>query len=71
MQQAVEQHRQFAERLREAGVDVLVIESHDPEAPDAVFPNNWFTTHDEAEVGGAPSLLRACFTPSHFLPRRL
>ena len=34
--------------LREAGVTVLVVEDTPvPVKPDAVFPNNWFTTHED------------------------
>ncbi len=38
----------MVELLREAGVTVLVIEDTPvPVKPDAVFPNNWFTTHED------------------------
>lgn len=52
MREAAEQHERFVAKLREAGVEVVLLEAHDPEAPDACFPNNWFTTHPESEVGG-------------------
>ncbi|MEP6699188.1 MAG: arginine deiminase-related protein [Verrucomicrobiota bacterium] len=39
------------ERLREAGVTVHVFEdTATPEKPDAVFPNNWFSTHDDGRI---------------------
>lgn len=37
--------------LRSAGVNVLVLEdSEEPAKPDAVFPNNWFSTHADGRV---------------------
>ncbi len=34
--------------LRAAGVEVIVVQdTEDPETPDAVFPNNWLTTHSD------------------------
>lgn len=41
-----------AARLEAVGVRVHLFDSHDPETPDAVFPNNWFSTH----VGGHVAL---------------
>lgn len=47
-QRAREEFDQFVARLREAGVQVLVAEdSEQPVKPDAVFPNNWVTFHQE------------------------
>src|SRR5437879_1198726 len=41
--------------LRAAGVNVHVFEdTADPEKPDAVFPNNWISTHDDARVALFP-----------------
>jgi hypothetical protein len=41
----------MAGRLREAGVDVVVVEdSEEPITPDAVFPNNWISFHDDGTV---------------------
>src|ERR1043166_6715891 len=37
--------------LRAAGVNVHVFEdTTEPEKPDAVFPNNWISTHDDGRV---------------------
>ena len=37
--------------LDRAGVTVMVLEdTPDPRKPDAVFPNNWFTTHDDGTM---------------------
>lgn len=40
-----------AARLMQAGVEVLVLDA-DPalDTPDALFPNNWFTTHQDGRV---------------------
>ena len=41
----------FVEQLRVAGIQVIVADvSNDPEAPDAVFPNNWVSFHDDGKV---------------------
>ncbi|MBK8556532.1 MAG: amidinotransferase [Lewinellaceae bacterium] len=41
----------FVERLRHAGVNVIVVpDSSNPIKPDAVFPNNWVTFHQEGYV---------------------
>jgi hypothetical protein len=38
-------------RLREEGVEVFVFgDSLEPATPDAVFPNNWFTAHEDGTV---------------------
>src|SRR5947209_6382675 len=39
------------ETLRSAGVTVHVVDdTATPEKPDAVFPNNWFSTHHDGRV---------------------
>src|SRR5438105_4780372 len=41
--------------LREAGVKVHVFEdTAEPEKPDAVFPNNWISTHEDGRVAPFP-----------------
>ena len=50
-QQAVEEFDEFVNRLRAAGVDVIVVQ--DTPAPvktDAVFPNNWITFHPGGQI---------------------
>ena len=43
---AVKEFDGFVKDLRAAGINVIVIEdTKDPPKPDAVFPNNWFSTH--------------------------
>ena len=46
--QAVVEFDNFVKTLQEAGVDVIVIQdSVDPPKPDAVFPNNWVSFHED------------------------
>ncbi len=48
---------QLAEKLAAAGVRVCVFEDiAEPETPDAVFPNNWITTHVDGTVAVYPML---------------
>ena len=43
------------EKLRNAGVTVHVVgDTATPEKPDAVFPNNWFSTHHDGRVALYP-----------------
>ena len=54
---AVQAHAEVTEaaaRLEAAGVRVHLFDSHDPETPDAVFPNNWFSTHAGGHVALYP-----------------
>lgn len=48
---AIAEFDEFVTKLRAAGVDVLVVEDTNvPLKTDAVFPNNWITTHDDGVV---------------------
>lgn len=41
----------FAEKLRHHGIDVLVYEdSNEPIKPDAIFPNNWISMHEDGKI---------------------
>lgn len=41
----------FVEKLVAAGIDVIVLEdTPDPITPDAIFPNNWISFHDDGSV---------------------
>ncbi len=52
--------------LREAGVTVHVFQdTATPEKPDAVFPNNWFSTHQDGRIALYPM-----FSPSRRAERR-
>ena len=48
--------------LREAGINVHVSDTAEPEKPDAVFPNNWISTHHDGRIALFPmySVLRRC-----------
>ena len=48
---AIREFDAFVEKLREAGVNVIVAEdSPAPVKPDAVFPNNWVTFHQDGQI---------------------
>ncbi|MCS6928203.1 MAG: arginine deiminase-related protein [Saprospiraceae bacterium] len=65
-QRAREEFDLFVTRLREAGVHVLVAEdTEDPPKPDAVFPNNWVTFHQEGYLITYPM-----YAPTRRLERR-
>lgn len=50
-QMAILEFDEFVRRLREVGVDVIVIQDTDyPVKSDAVFPNNWVTFHPGGQV---------------------
>ncbi len=50
-QQALKEFDAFVDVLRQAGIQVIVIEdSPEPAKPDAVFPNNWVSFHDNGAV---------------------
>jgi hypothetical protein len=56
-QKAVAEFDAFVEKLRAAGVEVLVIQDSDsPVKPDAVFPNNWITMHHDGTLITYPML---------------
>jgi hypothetical protein len=56
----------FVEKLRSVGVNVLVIEdTKTPLKHDAVFPNNWFTTHADGTIITYPM-----YAPMRRLERR-
>ncbi len=41
----------FVEKLKTAGVNVIVIEdSKEPNTPDSIFPNNWVSFHENGDV---------------------
>lgn len=63
---AIEEFNSFVHLLRAAGVNVIVIEdTPEPVKPDAVFPNNWITTHPNGVVITYPM-----FAPIRRLERR-
>ncbi len=45
----------FVEKLRQVGVNVVVVnDSEGTDTPDAVFPNNWVSFHENGDVGLYP-----------------
>jgi hypothetical protein len=45
----------FVEKLKAAGIDVIVVDSTlDPDTPDSVFPNNWVSFHENGDVALYP-----------------
>ncbi|WP_432673058.1 citrulline utilization hydrolase CtlX [Flavobacterium sp. SM2513] len=48
---AQEEFDTFVEKLRNVGVDVTVVDDTlNPDTPDSIFPNNWISFHQNAEV---------------------
>ncbi|MDR0422944.1 MAG: hypothetical protein LBH72_08035 [Proteiniphilum sp.] len=63
---AQEEFDAFVNRLRGRDVEVLVVQdSPDPLTPDAVFPNNWFSSHLSGEL-----VLYPVFAPNRRLERK-
>ena len=49
--EAVKEFDAFATKLRDAGVDVTVIDDTlEPLTPDSIFPNNWISFHETGMV---------------------
>ncbi len=54
-EKALQEFDTFVARLRDAGVKVHVVEDTVmPVKPDAVFPNNWVTFHQDGTVATYP-----------------
>ena len=52
---AQEEFDTFVEKLRAVGVEVVVIEdTKEPDTPDALFPNNWISFHENGDVAIYP-----------------
>ena len=48
---ALQEFDRVVAALRDAGVEVCVMDDEpEPPRPDAIFPNNWFSTHDDGTV---------------------
>ncbi len=54
--QAAEEFDALLEALRNCGIGITVLDPVDPTAPNAVFPNNWFSTHADGTVVIYPML---------------
>ncbi|MBK7945902.1 MAG: hypothetical protein IPJ85_11610 [Flavobacteriales bacterium] len=53
---AAEEFDALIEALRQCGVGFTVLDPIDPKAPNAVFPNNWFSTHADGTLVLYPML---------------
>lgn len=52
---AIKEFDGLVEELRKNGVNVYVLQDTDlPVTPDALFPNNWISTHNNGEIGVYP-----------------
>ena len=57
LKRAVEEFDNFVKKLREVGVQVVVVDaSSEVDVPDAHFPNNWISFHESGMVGIYPML---------------
>jgi len=53
--QAQKEFDVFVDKLRDVGVEVIVINDNDDfDTPDALFPNNWVSFHEDGTVGLYP-----------------
>jgi hypothetical protein len=63
---ALAEHEGVVMALRRAGVTVeLETDTHDPSTPDSLFPNNWFSTHEDGTL-----VLYPMATPNRRAERR-
>ncbi|WP_010251783.1 citrulline utilization hydrolase CtlX [Myroides injenensis] len=63
---AVEEFDAFVEKLKNIGVNVIVVnDSIEPDTPDSIFPNNWISFHESGEV-----VLYPMFAENRRLERR-
>ncbi|GLB53360.1 hypothetical protein NBRC110019_24010 [Neptunitalea chrysea] len=52
---AFDEFDEFVQKLKMIGVNVIVVQDTTaPDTPDAVFPNNWISFHENGEVGVYP-----------------
>ncbi|MEM7281548.1 MAG: arginine deiminase-related protein [Pseudomonadota bacterium] len=55
--QALGEFEGLVAALQNAGVEVIVVDDkHEPHTPDAVFPNNWISTHSDGTVVTYPMM---------------
>jgi len=54
-EKALNEFNTFVDKLRNVGVNVVVIEDTEyPDTPDSIFPNNWVSFHSNAMIGLYP-----------------
>lgn len=52
---ALEEFNAFVDKLRAAGLEVIVFEDTlEPDTPDSIFPNNWISFHEDGTVALYP-----------------
>ena len=50
-ERAREESNRYIELMKENGIHVIaVLDTEEPHTPDSVFPNNWFSTHDDGTL---------------------
>lgn len=65
-QKALAEFKQFVEKLRSNGINVLTIQDTlEPHSPDSIFPNNWVSFHRDGKV-----VLYPMFAPNRRVERR-
>ena len=65
-EKAIQEFDTFVTKLREVGIDVLVVDDTiEPLKTDAVFPNNWISLHEDGLLITYPM-----FSPNRRLERR-
>lgn len=48
---ALQEFDGFVEAIRDQDIDLIVVEdTPEPHTPDSIFPNNWFSTHDDGTM---------------------
>lgn len=64
---ALEEFNQFVEKLREKGIEVILLQDTlEPHTPDSIFPNNWVSFHSNGTV-----VLYPMFAPNRRDERRM
>ena len=54
-EKALNEFNTFVDKLKNVGVNVIVIEDTEyPDTPDSIFPNNWISFHSNAMIGLYP-----------------
>jgi len=61
---AKDEFRRFREAIEQAEVEVVSYRQQTPELPDSVFPNNWFSTHRNADIPDGLFVLYPMRVPS-------
>jgi len=65
-EKALGEFNQFVEKLKSNGIEVFVIKDDmNPQTPDAVFPNNWISFHEEGKL-----VLYPMFAPNRRAERK-